>query len=213
MHARRKGEDKMLNVLLYTTQPVLALGLTAAFEEEGDCHLASICSTTPLLLEALTRERIGVLLIEAAPEISAEMLSDIKDAAQGTPIVIWVDAVSTEFGVASLLQADDDAVAYRGLLAQRILEVLGINVHPLARHDDIFLAALEIKIAFGVEFAKIASAKPTSLAQHRPQFFSLPITSSDVGATHQDFAVLIELNLAALEHFANRAFAGAKGMI
>jgi DNA-binding NarL/FixJ family response regulator len=97
MHARRKGEDKMLNVLLYTTQPVLALGLTAAFEEEGDCHLADICSTTPLLLEALTRERFGVLLIEAAPEISAEMLSDIKDAAQGTPIVIWVDAVSTEF--------------------------------------------------------------------------------------------------------------------
>jgi hypothetical protein len=37
----------MLNVLLYTTQPILALGLSAAFEE-GDCHLASVCSTTPL---------------------------------------------------------------------------------------------------------------------------------------------------------------------
>ena len=86
----------MLNVLLYTTQPILALGLTEAFAE-GDCHLASICSTTPLLLEALTRERFGVLLIELTPEISAELLSEIKDAAQGTPIVIWVDAVSTEF--------------------------------------------------------------------------------------------------------------------
>src|ERR1035437_5295114 len=86
----------MLNVLLYTTQPILALGLTEAFAE-GDCRLASICSTTPLLLEALTRERFGVLLIEVTPEISAELLSEIKDAAQGTPIVIWVDAVSTEF--------------------------------------------------------------------------------------------------------------------
>src|ERR1035441_2591909 len=127
MHARRKGEDKMLNVLLYTTQPVLALGLTAAFEEEGDCHLASICSTTPLLLEALTRERFGVLLIEAAPEIRAEMLSDIKDAAQGTPIVIWVDAVSTEF-VAQAISLGVRGVLRRNLsleLQVRCLEKVG----------------------------------------------------------------------------------------
>ena len=86
----------MLNVLLYTTQPVLVLGLAAVFGE-GNCHLAGVCSSMPLLLEALTRERFGVLLIEVTPEISAEMLSEIKDAAQGTPIVIWVDAISTEF--------------------------------------------------------------------------------------------------------------------
>ena len=117
----------MLNVLLYTTQPVLALGLTAAFEEEGDCHLASICSTTPLLLEALTRERFGVLLIEAAPEISAEMLSDIKDAAQGTPIVIWVDAVSTEF-VAQAISLGVRGVLRRNLsleLQVRCLQKVG----------------------------------------------------------------------------------------
>jgi hypothetical protein len=68
----------MLNVLLYTTQPALALGLAAALGE-GGCHLASVCWTTPLLLEALTRKRFGVSLIEATPEISAEMLSTIKD--------------------------------------------------------------------------------------------------------------------------------------
>jgi DNA-binding NarL/FixJ family response regulator len=86
----------MLNVLLYTTQPVLALGLAAAFQE-GGCHLASVCSSTSFLLEALTQDRFDVLLIEATPEISVEMLSEIKHAAQGAPIVIWVDAVSTEF--------------------------------------------------------------------------------------------------------------------
>lgn len=86
----------MLNVLLYTTQPVLGLGLAAALEE-GDRRLACVCSSMPLLLEALTRERFGVLLIDATPEISVEMLSEIKDAAQGAPIVIWVNAISTEF--------------------------------------------------------------------------------------------------------------------
>lgn len=49
----------MLNVLLYTTQPVLGLGLAAAFEE-GDRRLACVCSSMPLLLEALNRERFGV---------------------------------------------------------------------------------------------------------------------------------------------------------
>jgi two-component system nitrate/nitrite response regulator NarL len=86
----------MLNVLLYTTQPVLVLGLAAALEEEGNCHLASVSSSTSLL-EALSRDRFDVLLVEATPEIDVKRLEEIQGAAEGVPIVIWVDAVSTEF--------------------------------------------------------------------------------------------------------------------
>ena len=86
----------MLDVLLYTTQPVLALGLAAAFEE-SECQLAHVCFGIPSLIETLSRARFDVMLIEATPELSTEMLSDVKEAAQGTPIVIWVDPVSTEF--------------------------------------------------------------------------------------------------------------------
>ena len=64
----------MLNVLLYTTQPMLALGLTAILQD-GNCHLASICPTTPSLLEALTQGRFDVLLVEVTPDIDIEMLS------------------------------------------------------------------------------------------------------------------------------------------
>src|ERR1035438_5067638 len=153
------------------------------------------------------------------PHEPAAHLLILRELLVGTPDRrLGIDGIAQDengarLGVASLLQADDDAVAYCGLLAQRILEVLGINVHPFAGDDDVFLAALEIEIALRVEFAKVAGAKPTSLAQHRLQFFSLPITGSDVGAAHQDFAVLVELDFAALEYFANRAFAGSKGMV
>jgi two-component system, NarL family, nitrate/nitrite response regulator NarL len=121
-----KGRDKMLNVLLYTTQPMLALGLAATLRD-GNCHLASICSTTPSLLEALTQDRFDVLLVEVTPDIDTEMLSGIKDAAQGAPIVIWVDAVSTEF-VAKAFSLGVRGILRRNLpleLQVRCLEKVG----------------------------------------------------------------------------------------
>jgi DNA-binding NarL/FixJ family response regulator len=109
--ANRK--DNMLNVLLYTTQPVLVLGLAAALEE-SDCRLASVYSGTREVIEALVRARFDVLLIEATPELSTEILAEIKKAAQGAPIVIWVDAVSTEFVAQAL------SLGVRGVLRKNL---------------------------------------------------------------------------------------------
>ena len=103
----------MLNVLLYTTQPVLVLGLAAALEE-SDCRLASVYSGTREVIEALARARFDVLLIEATPELSTEILAEIKKAAQGAPIVIWVDAVSTEFVAQAL------SLGVRGVLRKNL---------------------------------------------------------------------------------------------
>src|ERR1017187_9372443 len=80
--ANRK--DNMLNVLLYTTQPVL--GLAAALDE-SDCRLASVYCGTREVIEALARARFDVLLIEATPELSTEILAEIKKAPQGARIV------------------------------------------------------------------------------------------------------------------------------
>ena len=123
---KTKRKDNMRDVLLYTTQPVLALGLAAALEE-SNCRLARVCSGMPGVREALARTRFGVLLIEATPELSTEMLSDIKSAAQGAPIVIWVDPVSTEF-VAQALSLGVRGVLRKSLslnLQVRCLEKVG----------------------------------------------------------------------------------------
>lgn len=86
----------MLNVLLYTTEPVLVLGVGSAFGGT-DCRLAAICDTVPALLMSLARVRYGILLIDVTADLNIGMLSEIKDQAHGSPIVIWVDKVSTEF--------------------------------------------------------------------------------------------------------------------
>src|SRR5664280_3070973 len=153
------------------------------------------------------------------PHQPAAHLLIFRELLVGTPDYrLWIDGVSQDqysvgLGVSALLQSDNQAFAYFVLLSQCRFQVLGIDVHPFARDDDVLFAALEIEIAFGVQLAEVAGAKPTFLAQHWLQFFSLPITGSDIGAANQDFAIFIELDLAAFEHFADRAFAGAKRMV
>ena len=65
-----------------------------------------------------------------------------------------------------------------------------------------------------------ASSSPTSPVRNQPSSvstgfscFALPIAGRDVGAAHQNLAVLVELDFAALEHFADGALAGAKRMV
>ena len=153
------------------------------------------------------------------PDKPAAHLLILRELLVGTPDHgLRIDGVAQDengarLGVPSLLQADNHAVAHLVLLSQLRFQVLGINVHPFACNDDVLLAAFEIEIAFGVEFAEIAGAKPTFLAQHRFQLFSLPITSSNIRAAYQDFAIFIQLDLAALEHFADRAPARMKRMV
>jgi DNA-binding NarL/FixJ family response regulator len=110
---KTKRKDNMLDVLLYTTQPILVVGLAAALEE-SDCRLASVYSGTREVIEALTRARFDVLLIEATPELSTEMLAEIKKAARGAPVVIWVDPVSTEFVAQAL------SLGVRGVLRKNL---------------------------------------------------------------------------------------------
>src|SRR5208337_1237256 len=116
-------------------------------------------------------------------------------------------------GVAAVLKPNNDTVAHFVLLSQCRFQVVRVDVHPFARHDDVLLAALEIKIPFGIKLAEIASAKPSFVIQHRLQFLTLPVAGGNVGPAHQDFASLIQLDLAPLQHLSDRAPAGVKWMV
>ena len=117
---KTREKDNVLDVLLYTTQPMLALGLAAALEA-SNCRLARVCSGAPGLREALAGTRFDVLLIEATPELSTEMLSELHAAAQGAPIVIWVDPVSTEFVAQAL------SLGVRGVLRKNLSAKLQVK--------------------------------------------------------------------------------------
>ena len=106
-----------------------------------------------------------------------------------------------------------DAIAHASLLAQRRFNVLWINIQSGRRHDDVFLAALEPKIAFGIEFPDIAREQPPFAAFFLLNSSALPITGGNIFAAHKNFAILCEPKLAPGQNFSDRALRGAKGMI
>ena len=120
---------------------------------------------------------------------------------------------SNRLGIATLLQTHHHAIAHLRLLPQHGFQIVGIDVHPLARDDDVLLAALEVEVAIVIERAQVSGTKPAVFAEYRLQLFVLPIPSSHIGAAHQDLAVLVELHLAPFQHLADRALAGMEGMV
>ena len=148
----------MLNVLLYTTQPILVVGLAAALEE-SDCRLASVCSGTSELIEALARTRFDVLLIEATPELSTEILAEIKEAAQGAPIVIWVDPVSTEFVAQAL------SLGVRGVLRKNLSLKLQVRCLEKVGAGELWVEKQEV--------TSLLSTKRVVLAERERQLVTL----------------------------------------
>src|SRR4029077_13951612 len=116
------------------------------------------------------------------------------------------------FGVAGVVDGDDDGVTDLKLTAQGGFEIFGINVEAGWSDDDVFLAAAEVEITFGVEFADVAGVQPLGVGGGL-QHAGLPVAGGDIFATNEDFAVFGEFELAAGENFADGALGGAERMI
>src|ERR1700687_1733678 len=123
---------------------------------------------------------------------------------------------AARLGVSTALQSYDDAVLHFRIAPQRCFQVFRVDVHSRSRNDDVFLAALEIKISIAIESAQITRAKPSgvhSIARNGAQLAALPGARGNVFSAHQDFAVCIELHFAAFENFADGAAADLERMI
>src|SRR5208282_1196821 len=117
-------------------------------------------------------------------------------------------------GIAPALVGNHDAIAYARLFAERRFQILRINIQSGGRYNYVFLAALEPKIALGIELADIPRAQPIfAIAHSLPERSAFPIAARDVFAPHQNFPVFREPEFAPWENFSNRSLRGAKGMV
>jgi two-component system nitrate/nitrite response regulator NarP len=83
-------------LLLYSPQPILAAGLQTTLQEAGSLVCSSVPSV-PLLIESLKVERPCVVLLDVNPELGFAELHRVASMSGGIPLVLWVDAISTEF--------------------------------------------------------------------------------------------------------------------
>src|SRR5260370_4055155 len=67
---------------------------------------------------------------------------------------------STRLSISANRQRDDNTVFHFRLLAERVLQIFGIDIHSRWGDDDVLLASFEKKIALGVEPSNVAGAIP-----------------------------------------------------
>ena len=117
------------------------------------------------------------------------------------------------FRIPVALDSHHHAIPYLRLLPQRLFQILRINIRPTGRDNDLFLAALEIKISGLVQSANVARAVPSGLIQHPMSAACIPVPGSHASAAHQNLAIIRQLHLPTRQHFANRSLAQSKWMI
>ena len=93
-------------------------------------------------------------------------------------------------GVAVLRKRNDHTIAHATLQAQRVFQVIGINIQARRRDDDNFLASAETQIAFRVHFSQVAGMQPAFFAR-RLENAIFPIARRDVFSAAKKFSATI----------------------
>jgi DNA-binding NarL/FixJ family response regulator len=108
------GDREITSVAVYSDQPILAAGLEAVVSERKDCTLSGIFATLGLLMEHVGACRPSVVLLDVTPAVTFSTLSNLKPLVDVAPVILWVNAVSTEFVSKAL------ASGVRGILRQSL---------------------------------------------------------------------------------------------
>jgi DNA-binding NarL/FixJ family response regulator len=104
----------MTRVLLHSDQPILAKGLEAVLASVPNFELQTSPAGVPALLESLAQFRPEILLLDLTPEVSFNMLSDLKGSMQSCKVVLWVNNISTELAFQAM------GLGVRGILRKTL---------------------------------------------------------------------------------------------
>ena len=127
------GDRGITSVALCSDQPILTAGLEAVVSEREDCTLSGIFTTLGLLTEHVVTRRPSVVLLDVTPAVTFSTLSELKPLVDVAPVVLWVDAVSTEFVSKAL------AIGVRGILRQRLPIELQIKCLRIVAMGDLWV--------------------------------------------------------------------------
>ena len=104
----------MPRILLCSGEPILARGLESVFRHVKDFDLLPSCGSLAGLLDQMVSSKPEVLLLDLNPEVTFAVLSDLKQAAPETSIVLWVTTISTELAFQAM------GLGIRGVLRKQL---------------------------------------------------------------------------------------------
>ena len=126
-------DREIISVAVYSDQPILTAGLEAVVSEREDCTLSGIFTTLGLLMEHVGTRRPSVVLLDVTEAVTFSTLSKLKPLVDVAPVVLWVEAVSTEFVSKAL------AIGVRGILRQSLPIELQIKCLRIVAAGDLWV--------------------------------------------------------------------------
>ena len=104
----------MPNILFYSDQPILTLGISQTFKDYGDLVLAGTASSGAELLQALSSFQPELVLLDLTPDFTLDFLTSVHKAARGSKIVLWVHFISTEMALQAM------GLGVRGIISKTL---------------------------------------------------------------------------------------------
>src|SRR3984893_14766500 len=86
----------MTRILLYSSEPILAQGLSSVLAGNIDLRLVGVSSSTDNLGITLETEKPDILLLDLTSDVSFQLLRELKKRSDSCKMLLWVNAISTE---------------------------------------------------------------------------------------------------------------------
>ena len=104
----------MTRILLYSSEPILAHGLSSVLTGNHNLRLVGVSSSTDSLGITLETEKPDILLLDLTSDVSFQLLREMKKRSDTCKILLWVNSISTELAFQAM------ALGVRGIVRKTL---------------------------------------------------------------------------------------------
>jgi DNA-binding NarL/FixJ family response regulator len=113
----------MVRVVVYSDQPILAMGLASLIAADPALELNANCSNVAALREHLASGKSDLAVLDLTPEI-ASALGELQSLAPECKLILWTNSIACDFALWAL------TIGIRGVLRQ----TLSLEAHRQCMH-------------------------------------------------------------------------------
>src|ERR1700690_4166579 len=92
----------MLRVVVYSDQPILAMGLESLIAADPALELNACCSNIAALGKHLTGENPDIAVLDLTPEITSAALQELQNLAPECKLILWANTIGGDFALHAL---------------------------------------------------------------------------------------------------------------
>jgi DNA-binding NarL/FixJ family response regulator len=109
----------MVRLVVYSDQPILAMGLESLIAADPALELNACCSNIAALREHLAGENPDLAVLDLTPEITSAALLELQNLAPECKLILWTNTIGGDFALQAL------TIGIRGVLRKTLpLEAL-----------------------------------------------------------------------------------------